>query len=47
MQISLSCRAREVADDVSKPILVTSLKFGDLPSNIVLIACLSILFVKN
>ena len=28
-QLSLSCRAREV-NDISQPILVTSLKFGDV-----------------
>ena len=29
-QLSFSRRAREVADDVSQPILVLSLKFGDV-----------------
>ena len=47
MHFSLSRRAREVANDVFKPILVTSLEFSDvtklncdLPSNVVFIdAC--------
>ena len=49
MQLSLSRHALEVAEDVSKPILVTSLKFGDVTNllNVGLIACLSILFVEN
>ena len=29
-QLSLSRRAREAADNVSEPILVTSLKFGEV-----------------
>ena len=51
-QLSLSGRAREVADDVSWPILVTLLKMVtsqtcDQPSNVVVIVCLSILLIKN
>ena len=51
-QLSLSRRARDVADDVYDPILVTSLKFvtsktSDLPLNVVLIAGMPILFTEN
>ena len=45
-QLSLSSRAREVADEVSQPILVTS-QTCDLPSNVVLDALKTKIFVKK
>ena len=48
-QLSISRRALEVAYNVFYPISVTSLKFRDVTSigSVVLIACLSILFIQN